>query len=247
MKTTCLIISSIIIGAAPAVAQSIFSGGHGDIGVALEDDFLHLHAHLHSGAIVDGAPLAEDGEFDAADLSIVVPNATRQTVGIAIPAAGVDVGDQLWILPQNNPGVDTIPFLGLGTEDLVAAQWPSGITLTLQSVTSPSGAGTFSFWQTSFFGGLDFYFSSSRPELTVNGNNSIVLAAGVHDHVNWAFTETGEWQIQLQASGMHSGLGVLTDIQTFHFSVIPEPSSLTALAGLSTLLWLVGRQQSRRS
>lgn len=233
---------SIATFAAGVSHAAVFVGGHGDIGVALEDgtDF-HLHLHLHEGTLVDGVPLAEDAEFDADAITIRVPLSTQIVSPADFPLAGVGVGDPVWALPQSNPGTDTIPFLGIATEELDPTLW-SDITYTLGSVISPSGAGTFAFSQSGGLG-LDFYMSSFDPSGTVNGDNTFVMTPGVHDHANWMFNEAGLWQVELSVSGVHDTLGFLSDTQTFSFSVVPEPSTYAAIAGALALAFVVYRRR----
>jgi hypothetical protein len=247
LKTTLLL--ALPLAASPAFAQFSYSGGHADVGIALEDgtDF-HLHLHTHTGAVIDGVPQPADDEFDAGDVTIVVPASTAGTAGSSIPAAGVVAGQTLWTLPQGNPGTDTIPFLGVGTEELTPGNWTGDIVFTLGAVTSPSGSGTFSLAQGATLGGLDFYFSSADASLTVNGDNTLALAPGVHDHYNWYFNETGIWSVDLTVSGTNvdTGLGVngfLETTETFTFSVVPEPSTVGLLIGGSILAFVLARRR----
>jgi surface-anchored protein len=233
-KTLPVVLGTLL---ASHVAQAqLWTVGHGDIGVALHDDGhgpeFHLHAHLHSGAVVAGSPLAADAEYDASAITINVPLLTKISApsNAALTAGtGAATGADLWVLPQGNPGSDPIPFLGIATEELVPADWSTDITFTLGTVTSPSGSGDFSIWQPDGIGGFDFFFS------TENGSNSLNLGAGVHDHFNYGFTEAGNWLVEITASGTHATEGFLTDTQTFSFQVVPEPSAYAALAGILAL------------
>jgi surface-anchored protein len=224
-------------------SPSTYSGGHADIGVALENgtDF-HLHAHLHGGAIVDGSPLAADTEFDANELVISVADSTATPITSSIPAAGVNNGDTLWILPQANPNNTTVPFLGIGTEELAPADWTGDIEFALDSVVSPSGTGTFSLWQTVGINTLEFLFSSADASLTKNGDNTLGAQPGSHDHYNWGFSEIGDWEVTLTASGVHDTLGSLSDTQIFSFTVVPEPSAATWL--FAPVLLLLARRRT---
>jgi len=223
-----------------------WTSGHGDIGVALEDDGdgpeFHLHAHLHSGAVVDGVALIADEEYDAGNIITTVPLLTKISApnNPALTAGtGAATGANLWILPQSNPGADPIPFLGLGTEELSSGDWSGDITFTFGTITSPSGSGDFSVWQ-SGVGGPEFDFS------TEDGTNSLSQGAGLHDHFNLGFTEAGMWTVELTAAGTHNTLGALSDTQTFQFNVVPEPSSYSALLGLISLGLVCARRKSRR-
>ncbi|MFP4156588.1 MAG: choice-of-anchor M domain-containing protein [Opitutales bacterium] len=241
-KSLPIMIGTLLV--AHAANAQLWTSGHGDIGVALHDEGsgpeFHLHTHLHSGAVVDGSPLAADEEYDAGSITINVPLITK-TSAPSDPAltagTGAASGEDLWVLPQNNPGSDPIPFLGIATEELEPADWSSDITFTLGTVTSPSGTGDFSIWQPDGVGGFDFSFS------TENGSNTFDQAAGVHDHFNYGFTEAGTWQVEITASGTHLTEGSLTDTQTFSFNVVPEPSSFAALAGMAALGFAAARRR----
>lgn len=225
-----------------ALGQS-YTGGHGDVGVGLEGSELHLHAHLHENAIVDGNPLPTDEEYEADSLVIVVPQIAAEVFGSTRPEAGVEAGETLWILPESDPLSIDIPFLGIGSEELTSADWTTSIVLSLDSVTSPSGSGTFSLWQNDL-GNLEFFFSSADASLTENGDNTVVMSAGDHLHFNWGFTEPGEWLIEMTASGTHNTLGTLSSTETFTFSVIPEPASASLLIAAAGILITLRRKQS---
>jgi hypothetical protein len=243
MRTFCKIFVLLLLAGSHAIAVSSYTGGHADIGVALENgtDF-HLHLHTHTGAVIDGVPSLADNEFDAGDVQIIVPGSTAQTAPANIPELGVMTGDTIWILPQSNPNTDTIPFLGIGTEELTPANWTGDITFELDSVVSPSGSGTFSLSQGAGLS-TDYLFVSSNPALSSSGDNSFDVIVGGHDHFDFGFNELGDWQVELTVSGMHNSLGALTDTQTFGFTVIPEPSTYALLIGSAFLLLAIIRKR----
>ncbi len=221
----------------PLIAQLPYTGGHGDIGVELHGGTeLEFHFHFHTGAVIDGTPLTADDEFEAGDIFIVVPSSTLTSAPMALPAAGVNMGDDIWLLPQGNPGNNTVPFLGIAAEELDPADWSSPITFSLLGATSPSGSGTFSVFQLGFPNA--FYFSSTNAAATTS-DNTLLMPIGDHDHYFWGFTEPGTWTVELGASGTHQTLGLLTTSDTFTFRVIPEPAAapviVALLAGLG--LW----------
>lgn len=248
MNHKSLITLSLLVAAAgntfAAYSDNIFSSGHADIGVALEDgtDF-HLHFHGHESgpaAVINGAALTVDEEYDAGDLTILVSGATQATApdnSSFNSGTGVAAGNQLWVLPQGNQA--GVPFLGIGTEELTNSDWTTDITFTLDAVNSPSGSGNFSMYQGDGLGGFSFSFS------TALGSNTLTAAAGGHDHYSYAFSETGFWEIQLTASGTHNTLGALSDTQTFAFNVVPEPSSYAAILGLAVLGLAFARRRAK--
>ncbi len=221
-----------------AVSQAaVFSSGELDFGVILEGGELELEAHVVSG-VVNGAQ-TDDVEFEASELQVLAGANLKVLAATNLPAAGVNTGDDLWILPQSQAA--GVPYVALASEELTAGDWSSAITFTLGSVTSPSGNGTFSMWTNDGLGNPTFFFSSTNPGGT-DDNNQFVSNFS-HDHVNWGFNEPGEWFVDLTATGMHNTLGALSATETLSFTVIPEPSS-TLLAGLS-LIGLVARRRSK--
>lgn len=237
-----------LAGAGTALAQNNYTSGHGDIGIAYEEDgTFFLHGHLGSNAVVDGMTLGgPDGEeFEPEDFTTVVPESEEIVVPPGLgttfySGTGTSAGDSLWILPQSEkPGV---PFLGFATEELVSGEW-GNITFTLGSVFSPSGTGHFSAWQSGTFGGFNFFFSTNNEAGTVNGNNTIILPTGTHSHYNLGFTEPGVWEVELTVSGTHVDDGFKSDTGTFNFNVVPEPGSALLLMAGGAGLALIRRRR----
>lgn len=232
-----------------APGDNVYTAGHGDIGVALEggtDFHLHFHGHADPGeaAVINGSPITEEVELDAGDLTIAVPNsvlASAPNSPTFNAVTGVASGGDIWILPQSDPDPAPVPFLGIGAEELDPANWSTDITFTLDAVVSPSGSGEFSLWQSD--SGLEFYFSTADGSLTENGNNTLVVPAGDHDHYNFGFSELGTWTVEITASGTHNTLGALSDTQTFTFNVVPEPSSLSLLFGIAAIAFAGQRRR----
>ena len=233
MKKT---ISLITLAGLTATHAAVFSSGELDFGVIIEDGELELEAHVVSG-VVDGIQ-TDDVEFEASSLQVLAA-ADRQFSSLSdLPAAGVTTGDPLWILPQSQ--VAGVPYVALASEELTAGDWSTAITFTLGTVTSPSGAGTFSMWTTDGLGDPTFYFSSTNAGAT-SANNQFVSNFS-HDHVNWGFTQPGEWLVELSASGTHNTLGEISATETLSFTVIPEPSS-SLLIALSILGFVTRRKR----
>ncbi len=210
--------------------DNVYTDGHGDIGVALEEEngevelFLHYH---FEGATINGAPVG-DIEVDPADATVVVPESVRFELGSGgFPLLDLDEGDMLSVLPQNNPFDQVVPFLGIATEEL-ANEWNSLITFEM---TGFEGPGDFAMYQFNQIGVLDNVLVNTIDGGD-GGDNAFDFTVGIHDHANYGFTETGIYDIEFTVSGTHSVHGFLSDTATFRFEVqpfasaIPEPSSI---------------------
>jgi len=228
---------SLISLAGVAVTQAaVVSSGELDFGVILEGGTLELEGHVVSG-VVDGVQ-TDDVEFEVSTLQVLAGAGREVSVQSTLPAAGVTIGQPLWILPQSQ--VAGVPYVALASGELTANDWSTLISFSLGTVTSPSGGGTFSMWNNDGLGNPTFHFSSTNPGAT-NDANQFVSNFG-HDHVNWGFNEPGEWLVELNVSGTHNTLGALTASEILSFTVIPEPST-SLLAGLSALGLIIRRNR----
>lgn len=211
---------------------AVYTEGHGDLGVAYENGELHLHFHAEA-AIVDGMDVG-DQEYDPSDIVIQGASTSLTILQMDHPGLGKSVGDSIWVLPWTE--VTGLPFLGLASEELNASQWGGGITFQLTGVTSPSGSGHFALWRYDIFSEMMLDMSSLR------GPSGVTTQTGGHDHFNFGFTEPGEWEITLTASGNHVTDGFKSDTETFRFHIIPEPASAT-LAALGAVGILIRRRR----
>ncbi len=213
------------------VGPSEWSAGHGDIGLAYEDNELEMHMHLHEGAVLNDATMEADTEHYADDIIIKVGRESIQLAGAGIATGtGVAEGAPVWILPTSpNPN---LPFVGFGTEELDPTEWESDLEFKLISVTSPSGTGHFSVYRPDGLGGSEFLMSTAQGGLT--GDDRLFLPAGNHDHFFMAFSESGIWKITLQAQGEHRVDGtVVAEPVELTFEVAPNESGVVKLAQTS--------------
>jgi surface-anchored protein len=209
--------------ALPAQAAVTFTAGHGDIGMEYTGPGqLALHVHAHTGATVDGVPLPSDTEYEPDEIDVHVSTSAFhvQSDSSLVSGTGVMLGQGLWRLPEsNNP---LIPFLGFGAEELNAADWLGNLSFSLASISSPSGTGHFSVYQSDGLGGWNFFMSTADG---IGAGDKIDIAAEGHDHYNMTFSEAGTWTINLFASGNHATDGLQTSgTHSFTFQVAPEPS-----------------------
>lgn len=238
----------MVFGTSPASA-SLWTSGHGDLGIEFDEVLNELEPHWHlEGGIVNGVP-QDDVEFEADELTVVVPKSTfdyrvslgGRPAGTEWDPLGVAAGEGFWFLPSidGGPGGAAAlgaPFVGIGSEALDPLDWTGSIELALQSV---SGPGDFALWQVQF--GTPLFFMSSFDG--IDGSDVYEIGVGGHDHANWGFTAPGLYEITFVASGTHVTEGLIeSDPTTFSFNVIPEPSSIGLL-----LFGAVAASRVRRS
>jgi surface-anchored protein len=171
-------------------------------------------------------------------------------------------GTPVWILPQTQD--TSLLYAGISSENKssqsgwtgfgVSSQFlvrgvPSGtfqnngVTLSLVEF---SGPGQFHLYSTNAFGDPAIVFNTADG-LTL-ADSRLFSPAG-HVHFNWAFSEPGEYEIGLRASGtlISGGQYTESDITTFRFQVIPEPATgLAAILGGTVLLCVRRRSAGRR-
>ncbi len=217
----------------PAFSQTFIQSGHVDIGIGYADKAFDLHVHQEEPV---------DQEFTPGEVVFSIGSAAAGvSPGGAFTSFLGATGTPVWILPTAENA--QLPFLGFGTEELVAGDWSSNITLSLKAV---SGPGTFSIWGTSGFGAPELKMTTADG---ITAGDRLPLVPGSHGHFNVGFSAPGDYSVTLEASGTHLIDGFRTsDPATYRFQVIPEPSTwalaLTG-AGVSALAfhrrWPKGR------
>lgn len=168
-------------------AQTTLTSGHTDIGIVYEEDAWNLHIGRH-----EDSPPVEYSPSEA--LLEVCPAAATSVPTNAVFSFLGEAGSPIYILPQtDNP---LLLFLGFGTEEL-----PSGLFLddhVKLSLRSVRGPGQFCVYEIGALG-LPTVFMNSRDGITTN--DSLILTAGGHRHVNWAFSMPGTYEVDFDASG----------------------------------------------
>lgn len=238
-----LIVASAIFAAgilSPSVsAQSIFTSGHGDVGVGYDEsvDEFEPHWHLGAGAVVDGTALLLEAEYEPGDL-VARTSATR-TSPIGLSSA-IDVVDGTTIYAAGSATYQ--PNIGLAAEELDPADWDGNITLTLTGWTIPSGAG-FALYSTNLAGDAvaDVIFSTVDASETF-ASNSLPMVPGEHLHFQWGFTDLGDYDLEFTWTGTHLVDGAIETVGTFSVEVVPEPSTV-AMLGLGLALALMRRRR----
>ncbi|MEN1681091.1 MAG: choice-of-anchor M domain-containing protein [Planctomycetota bacterium] len=219
---------------APAFAQIEYSAGHGDIGIEfLGGGELEPHWHFENedddtvldGVVQIGQP---EVEYEADEVYARVPDLSIEPS----PAPFAGTGS-IYVLEEteSQASADNAPYLGIGLEELDAANWPAGIDLTF----AVDGPGDFSLWRVP---------TLSPPAVdisTIDGDLSVNLDAGAHTHFNWGFTDPGVYEISITADGTDAAGAPATGTATYLFVVgsstlVPEPGSMALVSlGLSAL------------
>lgn len=245
MKTSKLAILAVVAAAVPlnsASAASIWTAGHGDLGIGYEAGELEPHWHLGEDGeevVVDGSTISNDPEgfeYEPDGLIATTSMSAIRSLGSQWDPIGVAASGTYYVFPQV-ADLNT-PYVGIGTEELDPLDWTGSLTLTLTGISGPAN-GKFSLYQTDGFGDPTFFMSTDDG---VSGTDLVSLAAGGHQHYNWAFTEQGSYDLTFEIAGNHVLDGAKTATATYTFNVIPEPSS--ALLGAFGALALLRRRRN---
>lgn len=219
----------------PTHAQTVLNSGHVDIGVAYEAQAWNLHVHDES-TDTEYAPAEAVLQLGLNTLSSVPNSPGYAFLGTA--------GSPVYVLSTVQKP-DQV-FLGLGTEELDPADWSSSIQLRLKGVAGP---GSLAVWDTDAFGSpVPLLNSSAATGNGIDASDTLSLTPGGHRHLNWGFTQRGDYAVTFEASGTHILDGNLRSEEvTYHFSVVPEPGPIALLtAGLVLGLgWHTARHQRR--
>ncbi|WP_342319617.1 choice-of-anchor M domain-containing protein [Corynebacterium mayonis] len=134
------------------------------------------HQDIHVLAGNDVVVRDEGTDRTSGSFSIAVPDTTLRAGGPAPLGAAFHAIDQ-----AQTAGV---PWLGFSTEDIS--------TPATFSFASVQGPGRVLAWHTKLSTTIDFLLDSADPA------SAYTLAAGRHDHVNWAFTQPGAYRIVMK-------------------------------------------------
>lgn len=197
-------------------AQTLYTTGHGDIGVGYDPTELAFEPHWHLS-------VPEDAEYAPDEAVAVIQSSAASPTGSA-GALGVADGTTVWLAGSSAHQ----PNLGFATEELDPADWDGNITLSL---TGWSGPGEFALYTTNMTGTavVDVYLSTFNPAATFGGN-SFEMFPGDHEHFTLGFTAPGHYELEFTWTGTHVTDGVITTTATFGFDVVPEPTSVAMIA-----------------
>lgn len=234
-------------GTMPGLArgESVWSLGHGDIGVAYDPalpNVFEMEVHAEDGAVIDGVAITVPGgqAFEPGDIVIRVPSAANlQRINnptafwTGLPnngynfttsnydALGVPVGGNLWVLSANGADADhySTPFVGWATEEGFTGEDFGPVTFSVTSFVSPTG------------GNMAVYEGPTPQWMLLHGDtnftgDAFAVAAGGHVHRTLFFTSPGLYQVGIRATATHPTVGPVQGDAIYAFSVVPEPSLL---------------------
>ena len=131
-------------------------------------------------------------------------------------------------------------FLGIAGDEISGDLFTDdNVTLSLIGVDGP---GETFLYSVDAFGSPTVYFNSADG---VDSSDVYPVSVGGHAHQNWAFSEAGVYEVQLQASGVLAvdSTVVLSEIVTLRFHMIaPQPQ-----AGLELVIELLDESTVRVS
>ncbi len=252
-----LLVIALASAASLSFAAGVYTSGHGDVRPYYEDGQLQVRYQLDQGSIVDGAEIGTVGggpvSFAPGSLVNYIPDAPVPMPDLPQYAfIGANVDDPLWFVPEVQE-YDR-PWLGLSTEELSFGDWAGdAVQMSLVSVTGPAG-GYFSLYDSGDGDTPRVYMATSdgidaNDQYFYQGGNNYFpgLRVSTHAHMNWMFTQPGEYELLFKFSGEHltDGYKEVSAPVTFAVAVVPEPTSfaLLALGGGGVLAW---RRKSRR-
>ncbi len=152
--------------------------GHFDVEVAFEEGELHLHIHDETA----------DKELEPGEVVLSVPEEAESSVPEGANYAFLgNVGDPLWILPQNAQA-DVI-FLGVAGEIEAGALMSDTAYVELVSVDGP---GNFFVYDTDAFGVPNVMINSADG---ISSEDRLTVPAGAHFHVDWTFDAEGDYDV----------------------------------------------------
>ncbi len=267
-----LVLAAGLLAAASPAGAASYTFGHADLEIAYDDATDDWEfAFLCEGCTIDGTPIVGEQEFEADEVTIVVPITTGQTATGAVAGVvddtptGAPPGSTYYKMPESETESDNdgVGFLGIARDEIELGVFTDDeITLELVGIsfTDPEGdPGSAEYSLFSSDAGLGnpiphFWMSTFDEPATVNGDNTLdglSVGPGAHSHFNHGFTEFGTYEVTYQASGelldeFGDPSGIITSGQgTYTFQVTPEPGTGMLVAGALAGLAHFGRRKER--
>ncbi len=193
----------------------ILTSGHTDLAIDYSADADAWDVHVGSDSLEES--------YDAGDVILQVNGEAMTTV----PAdAKFDflgtAGDPVWILPEAQN--EELLYLGYGGDGIPEGLFDGDqVRVKLKSVTGP---GEFLSYRVDGFGNPQVLFNSRDG---VTDADLATVQAGGDAHLNWAFTQPGDYSVVVEASATVAGTTntLASGPVTYAFSVIRPPTLLT--------------------
>ncbi|MFO1498210.1 MAG: choice-of-anchor M domain-containing protein [Verrucomicrobiota bacterium] len=208
------ILLAVLVASSHGTRAEVRFLAHGHTDLAIDYDAGAGAWDFHVGSDTLGVEFAPDEvvlKAKAAALTNVPPNAS-----FLGPA-----GSPVWILPQvQNEEVLYLGYGGDGIPDGVFVR--NQVRVTLKSVTGPGNF--FAYTLDSFLNPVVSFNSADG----ISTNDVATVQGGGDTHLNWAFTQPGEYTVVLEASGTLAVGNAVTSSGpvTFRFSVGDGPKML---------------------
>ncbi|MCW5558881.1 MAG: choice-of-anchor M domain-containing protein [Verrucomicrobiae bacterium] len=188
MKLKRCILAALLLGSIATRAEVRFLGrGHTDL--ALDYDAAGKAWNVHVGSDLTGA------EFAADEVILKVKPGAQTSVPSGANFAFLgSAGAPVWILPQAQN--EDLLYLGYGGEDLPDGVFAGNqVNVTLQSVTGP---GDFFSYRVDGLGIPQVLFNTRDG---ISAADVATVQAGGDAHLNWAFSQPGDYTVVLEVSG----------------------------------------------
>lgn len=208
--------------------------------VKLEEGHCHPIIDLDAGTGTWNVYVEHDVDGNwPADVTMLIVNDDPWPAGARVPRPpgsdwdfmGAPAHSNVWLLPQvEQPGLLWLGFANHSPPNTFSAYSESDprvstmpakwISYHLRDVRFHGvGAGHVSCWTLDSFGNPIVWYSTADGG--ISAHDRFLLTEGGHVHVNWAFSHTGWYELDVQASGYLHGSMVFTNspVATFYIGV----------------------------
>jgi surface-anchored protein len=210
----------------------IYADGHWEVFLQIDEDKL---LPLDEG--LNGVPSLAPGDNVMVAADHLFPNGTRimRPEDSKWDFLGVGPNEPLWSIPQTNwscvwPGmVVRGPFARYFEDDSRINATDDWVTFHLRDVRftgisdegeyTTSRDGHFSTWNTSATRGVTPWMASADG---IDETDAFFVSGNLnHAHFTWGFSRRGIYEIDLQATAIHSATGqtIASDVATYHWAV----------------------------
>lgn len=198
-----------------AAGPKVLAEGHTDLALDYNADAGAWDVHVGSDALSEG--------YDADDTVLQVKGEAKTTIPASAKFAFLgNAGDPVWILPQAQN--EQLLYLGYGGDGIPDGVFTGNqVKVALKSVTGP---GDFFSYRVDGFGTPQVLFNT-RDGITVD--DVATVQAGGDAHLNWAFTQPGNYTVVVEVSGtlVNGNMPVSSGQVTYAFSVLKPVVTLT--------------------